>query len=221
MGGGFHGISSVGVVYFVLVVRPWSFYPRAPMPYLVCVCLRGWAYHSCSFFALGSAVCVFGGIGVLSGGVWLPSLSFAGVPFIPSLLSAWAAHWVCPHTILIPFRGVGGLLFFVCSLAVSTFSSAVAAYRVCMFGKEERVAVSLVAGRVGVACVSIRGGPCSVHSYLLLFAAAYMCAGIPLALLVPPGACGTPSSCVWFPPFGYIRVSLIPCFIPPCEQPRV
>ena len=28
MGGGFHGISSVDVVYFVLVVRPWSFYPR-------------------------------------------------------------------------------------------------------------------------------------------------------------------------------------------------
>ena len=28
MGGGFHGIFSVGVVYFVLVVRPRSFYPR-------------------------------------------------------------------------------------------------------------------------------------------------------------------------------------------------
>ena len=28
MRGGFHGISSVGVVYFLLVVHPWSFYPR-------------------------------------------------------------------------------------------------------------------------------------------------------------------------------------------------
>ena len=86
---------------------------RAPLPYLVCVCLRAWAYHSCSFCALGSAVCVFGGGGVLSGGVWLPSLGFAGVPFIPSLLSARAAHKVLPHTILIPFRGVGGLVLHV------------------------------------------------------------------------------------------------------------
>ena len=53
------------------------------------------------------------------------------------------------------------------------------------------MAVSLVAGRGGVACVSIRGGPCCVHPYLLLFPAAYMCAGIPLALLVPLGACST------------------------------
>ena len=28
VGVGLHGISSVGVVYFVLLVRPWSFYPR-------------------------------------------------------------------------------------------------------------------------------------------------------------------------------------------------
>ena len=28
VGAGFHGISSIGVVCFVLVVRPWSFYPR-------------------------------------------------------------------------------------------------------------------------------------------------------------------------------------------------
>ena len=92
---------------------------------------------------------------------------------------------------LIPSLFRSAVLVASCSLAVSTFSSAVAAYRVCMFGKGERVAVSLVAGRVGVACVSIRGGPCCVHPYLLLFAAAYMCAGIPLALLVPLGACGT------------------------------
>ena len=65
---------------------------RAPLPYLVCVCLRPSAYHSCSLCALGSAVGVFGGDGVLSGGVWLPSLGFVGIPFIPSLLSALAAH---------------------------------------------------------------------------------------------------------------------------------
>ena len=40
------------------------------------------------------------------------------------------------------------------------------------------------------ACVSISGGPCCVHPYLLALAAAYMCAGIPLALLVPLGVCG-------------------------------
>ena len=35
-----------------------------------------------SSLTLGSAVCVFGGGGVLSGGVWLPSLGFAGVPLM-------------------------------------------------------------------------------------------------------------------------------------------
>ena len=28
VGGGFNGFSSVGIVYSVLLVRPWSFYPR-------------------------------------------------------------------------------------------------------------------------------------------------------------------------------------------------
>ena len=39
------------------------------------------------------------------------------------------------------------------------------------------------------ASVSISGGPCCVHAYLLALAAAYMCAGIPLALLVSLGVC--------------------------------
>ena len=70
----------------------WRVQARAPSPYLACVCLRAWAYNYCSLCALRFVVCLFGGGGVLSGGVWLPSLSFEGVPFIPSLSSAWAAH---------------------------------------------------------------------------------------------------------------------------------
>ena len=54
-------------------------------------------------------------------------------------LSFWL--WRLPPAlmaILIPFRGVGGLLFFVCSLAVSTFTSAVAAYRVCKYRERRK-----------------------------------------------------------------------------------
>ena len=123
--------------------------------------------------------------------------------------------------------GAGGLLFFVCSLAVSTFSSAVAAYRVCTFGKGERLEVSLVAGRVGVAWVSIRGGPCCVHPYVCCLRQ-HICAQAYLLLFLCPwvlvvrvfGGGGAPSGAVWFPPFGYIRVSLIPCFFSPCERPH-
>ena len=94
--------------------------PRAPLRYLVCVCLRAWAYHFCSFCALGSAVCVFGGGGLLSGGVWLISLGFLGFPsyhhffprglptryaLIPSLFRSAVllascsscVLWWCPH----------------------------------------------------------------------------------------------------------------------------
>ena len=76
----------------VLRSRSPSLVLLSPSPYLACVCLRAWAYDSCSFCALGFAVCVFGGGGVLSGGVWPPSLGFVGIPFIPSLFSAWPAH---------------------------------------------------------------------------------------------------------------------------------
>ena len=62
--------------------------PRHTLLVYACVC----GHTTCSFCALGLVVCVFGGGGVLSGGVWLPSLGFVGVLFIPSLLSAWAAH---------------------------------------------------------------------------------------------------------------------------------
>ena len=105
--GVFHGAFSVGgcaavavlCVCFVLVVHPWSFYPRGVCggrlgfviprhTLLVFVCARG--HTTLALFA--PSVCVFGGGGLLSGDVCLPSLGFVGVSFIPSLLSAWAAH---------------------------------------------------------------------------------------------------------------------------------
>ena len=94
---------------------------------------------------------------------------------------------------LVPLRGVGGLLFFVCSLVVSIFSSALV--ECACSGKEKGVVLVAVNWLVGglatrFACVSMCGGPCCVHPYILALAAACMCAGIPLALLVPLGACG-------------------------------
>ena len=103
-----------------------------------------------------------------------------------SLLSvSWGCssyHHFLPHGLpvrysLIPplmFRGAGGLLFFVCSLAVSTFSSALAAYRV---RKEEGVVLVAVTWSVGAlaprfACVSSSGGPCCVLPHLLALVAA-------------------------------------------------
>ena len=90
------------------------------------------------------------------------------------------------------------------------------------------MAVSLVAGRVGVACVSIRGGPV-VYIHTLCCLPRHICARAYLLLFFCPWVLvvrvvcggGAPSGGVWFPLFGYIRVSLIPFFFPPCEQPRV
>ena len=87
---------------------------RAPSPYLACVCLRAWAYHSCSFCALGFAVCVFGGGGVLSGGVRLPSLGFVGCP---------SYHHFFPHGLpiryyLIPSMSPSAVLVACCSSCV-------------------------------------------------------------------------------------------------------
>ena len=88
-------------MYFVLLVHPWSFHPPGVcgggfglvLPrHTLLVYASACGHTTWSFCALGLVVCVFGGGGVLSGGVWLPSLGFVGVLFIPSLLSAWAAH---------------------------------------------------------------------------------------------------------------------------------
>ena len=45
-----------------------------------------------------------------------------GIYTIHTILSSFrlGCPWVFPHTIHVSFRGVGGLLFFICSLAVST-----------------------------------------------------------------------------------------------------
>ena len=69
-------------------------------------------------------------------------------------------------------------------------------------GIENDVVFVAVTWSVGVlsprcACVSISGGPCCVHPYFLVLAAAYMCAGIPLALLVHLGVCGMCVLCRW------------------------
>ena len=53
------------------------------------------------------------------------------------------------------------------------------------------------------------------RAYLLLF----LCPWVLVVRVFCGG--GAPSGGVWFPPFGYLRVSVIPCFFPPCERPRV
>ena len=46
-------------------------------------------------------------------------LARVGIHTIHSILSSFrlGCPWVFPHTTHVPFRGVGGLLFFICSLA--------------------------------------------------------------------------------------------------------
>ena len=50
-------------------------------------------------------------------------LARVGIHTIHTILTSFrlGCPWVFPHTTHAPFRGVGGLLFFICSLAVSTF----------------------------------------------------------------------------------------------------
>ena len=54
-----------------------------------------------------------------------------------------------------------------------------------------------------------------VWAYLLLF----LCPWVRVVCVFCGG--GPLSGGVWFPPFGYVRVSLIPCVFPPCGRPRV
>ena len=54
-----------------------------------------------------------------------------------------------------------------------------------------------------------------VRAYLLLFLGPSV-----LVVCVFRGG-GALSGGVWFPPFGYVRLSLIPCFFPPCGRTRV
>ena len=56
--------------------------------------------------------------------------------------------------------------------------------------------------------------PLGVRVYLLLFVCPWVCG------MCVCGGGGVLSGGVWFPPFGSVRVSLIPCFFP-CGRPRV
>ena len=56
--------------------------------------------------------------------------------------------------------------------------------------------------------------PLRVRVYLLLFVCPWVCG------MCVCGGGGVLSGGVWFPPFGSVRVSLIPCFFP-CGRPRV
>jgi hypothetical protein len=94
------------------------------------------------------------------------------------------------------------------------------------------VAVAWLVGALAprFACVSISGGswhffpyllalaafvgPLRVRAYLLLFVCPWVCG------MCVCGGGGALSGGVWCPPFGYVRVSLIPCFFP-CGRPRV
>ena len=57
-------------------------------------------------------------------------------------------------------------------------------------------------------------GPLRVRVYLLLFVCPWVCG------TCVSGGSGVLSGGVWFPPFGSVRVSLIPCFFQ-CGRPSV
>ena len=57
-------------------------------------------------------------------------------------------------------------------------------------------------------------GPLRVRVYRLLFVCPWVCG------MCVCGGGGVLSGGVWFPPFGSVRVSLIPCFFP-CGRPSV
>ena len=237
-GGGFHGISSVGVVYFVLVVRLWSFYPRGDCcggfglvllchTLFVVACARG--HTTLAFFVPSGLrlVCLVAVVRSPAAFGFLPSVS-RGFPsyhhffprelptryaLIPSLfrsavLVASCSSCVlsrCPH-FLRRWRPIGcacsrkekgwRFLWLLGALALHVSSSAVA----------------LVVYIHTFCC--LRRHICA-RAYLLLF----LCPWVLVVRVFCGG--GAPSGGVWFPRFGYIRVSLIPCFFPPCERPRV
>ena len=58
--------------------------PRHTLLVHACVC----GHTTCSFRAVGLLVCLFGGGGVLSGGMWLPSLGFPGVGGLHTIASS-------------------------------------------------------------------------------------------------------------------------------------
>ena len=125
------------------------------------------------------------------------SVSRGWAPFIPSLLPAWAARSVFPHTTHVPFLGVGGLLFFTCSLAASTFSLGLVASS-CVGGlwKEGGGWFSWTFFCLGpsilVAFAAAGSGLCSLTIPCLCLLARE---GIRLWLFLCPRVCGW---CVWW-----------------------
>ena len=236
--GGFHGISPVSVVYFLLVVRPWSFYPPGDccggfglvLPchtFCVFACARGYTTlalfvpSGLPFVCLVALVCspaTCGSLPLVSRG--FPSYHHffpRGLPtryaLVPSLLRSAVlvaacsscVLWRCPH-VLGRWRPIGcacsgkekgwRFLWLLGALALHVSPSAVA----------------LVVYIHTFCC--LRRHICA-WAYLVLF----LCPWVLVVRVFCGG--GAPSGGVWFPPFGYIRVSLIPCFFPPCDRPRV
>ena len=238
VGGGFHGISSVSVVYFVLEVRPWSFYLCGDCyggfglvllcdTLFVFACARG--HTTLAFFVpsglrlvcLVVLVCSPAACGSLSSvSRGFPSYNhfisrglptrYALIPslFRPAVLVASCSScvlWRCPHS-LRWWRPIGcacsgkekgwRFLWLLGALALHVSPSAVA-----------------LVVYIHTFC-SLRRHICA-RAYLLHF----LCPWV-IVVCVFCGGCA-PSGGVWIPPFGYIQVSLIPCFFPPCERPRV
>ena len=238
MGGGFHGISSVSVVYFVLVVRPWSFYPRGDccdgfLLLLLChtlfvfACARGhttlalFVPSGLRFVFLVAVVCSLGACGSL------PPVS-RGFP---------SYHHFFPRGLPTRYALIPSL--FLSAVLVASCSSCVL-WRFPLFPRRWRPIRSACSGRengwrflwlLGALALHVFPSAVALVVYIHTFCCLrqHICARAYLLLFLCPWVLvvrvfcggGAPSGGVWFPPFGYIRVSLIPCFFPLCERPSV
>ena len=238
LGGGFHGISSVGVVYFVLVVRPWSFFPRGDCcgglglvllchTLFVCACARGhttlalFVPSGLRFVCLVAMVCSAAACGSLF-------LVLRGFPsyhhFFPRGLPTRYA--------LIPSLFRSAVLVASCSLCIL--------WRCPHFLRRWRPMGCACSGRekgwrffwlLGALALHMSPSAVALVVYIHTFCCLrrHICARAYLLLLLCPSVLvvrvfcggGAPSGGVWFPLFCYIRVLLIPCFFPLCDRPRV
>ena len=238
MGGGLHGISSVGVVYFVFVVQPWSLYPRGD-----CCCGFGLVLLCHTLFVIACA------LGHTTLAVFVPSglrfvclvavvCSPAACGSLPSVSRGFPSyHHFFPRGLptsyaLIPSLFRSAVFVASCSSCVLWWSPHfLRRWRPigCAFSGKEKGwrflwllgALALHVSPSAVALVvyihtfrCLRRHICA-RAYLLLFLYPWV-----LVVRVFCGG-GAPSGGVWFPHFGCIRVSLIPCFFPPCERPTL
>ena len=231
-------------VYFVLVVDPWSFHPRG-------VCSSGLGFvlprHTLLVFVCArghTTLALF-----VPSGLW--SACLVAVVCSPvasgSLLSVSRGrpsyHHFSPLGLPIRYSLTPSLL----RSAVLAASCSLCVLRRCPYflqrwrpiectcsGKEKGVVLVAVSWLVGAlapcfSCVFVSGGPCCVLSYILFGACGGIyvcrhtsCSSCALGYVVYVFCGGGALFCgVWFPPFGYVRVSLIPCFFPQCGRPRV